>query len=81
MAKYSEYVHFCCTSEDINNVAYALMMSEAIKKIDFKIREITGNLKKNVKKYSAKAMLSYTCLLYTSPSPRDVEESRMPSSA
>ena len=25
--------------------------------------------------------LSATCLLYTSPSPRDVEESRMPSSA
>ena len=25
--------------------------------------------------------LSYPCLLYTSPSPRDVEESRMPSSA
>ena len=60
IAKYSEYVHFCCTSEDINNVAYALMMSEAIKHIDFKIREITDNLKKNVKKYSAKAMLSYT---------------------
>ena len=26
-------------------------------------------------------VLSDTCLLYTSPSPRDVEESRMPSSA
>ena len=25
--------------------------------------------------------LGVTCLLYTSPSPRDVEESRMPSSA
>ena len=25
--------------------------------------------------------VSYACLLYTSPSPRDVEESRMPSSA
>ena len=25
--------------------------------------------------------VAYTCLLYTSPSPRDVEESRMPSSA
>ena len=25
--------------------------------------------------------LGYRCLLYTSPSPRDVEESRMPSSA
>ena len=28
-----------------------------------------------------KAAQSKTCLLYTSPSPRDVEESRMPSSA
>ena len=27
------------------------------------------------------AMTANTCLLYTSPSPRDVEESRMPSSA
>ena len=27
------------------------------------------------------ATLTPTCLLYTSPSPRDVEESRMPSSA
>ena len=26
-------------------------------------------------------ILVYICLLYTSPSPRDVEESRMPSSA
>ena len=26
-------------------------------------------------------VLHYFCLLYTSPSPRDVEESRMPSSA
>ena len=27
------------------------------------------------------ALQDYSCLLYTSPSPRDVEESRMPSSA
>ena len=27
------------------------------------------------------SVFSYSCLLYTSPSPRDVEESRMPSSA
>ena len=26
-------------------------------------------------------VITWTCLLYTSPSPRDVEESRMPSSA
>ena len=30
---------------------------------------------------SGKANSAYTCLLYTSPSPRDVEEYRMPSSA
>ena len=28
-----------------------------------------------------KPKFAYFCLLYTSPSPRDVEESRMPSSA
>ena len=32
-------------------------------------------------KITAIAGESSTCLLYTSPSPRDVEESRMPSSA
>ena len=33
------------------------------------------------KAWLALAHKSDTCLLYTSPSPRDVEESRMPSSA
>ena len=33
------------------------------------------------KKISVQTPLTKTCLLYTSPSPRDVEESRMPSSA
>ena len=30
---------------------------------------------------SVRGVVNITCLLYTSPSPRDVEESRMPSSA
>ena len=30
---------------------------------------------------SGKSTLSYVCLLYTSPSPRDLSTSRMPSSA
>lgn len=29
MRKAKEYVHFCCTSEDINNVAYSVMLTEA----------------------------------------------------
>ena len=33
------------------------------------------------RKNPVKEKLEYSCLLYTSPSPRDVEESRMPSSA
>ena len=33
------------------------------------------------RKERQKTALTYLCLLYTSPSPRDVEESRMPSSA
>ena len=37
--------------------------------------EITPNSKK------ASDVFDMSCLLYTSPSPRDVEESRMPSSA
>ena len=31
--------------------------------------------------FGIKKTLPHICLLYTSPSPRDVEESRMPSSA
>ena len=34
-----------------------------------------------MRKISSEALLYTDCLLYTSPSPRDVEESRMPSSA
>ena len=36
---------------------------------------------RQVKEVDYGTFMSMTCLLYTSPSPRDVEESRMPSSA
>ena len=50
---------------------------------------VTGKVKpgskaaKRRKSYCARSLgqLKRACLLYTSPSPRDVEESRMPSSA
>ena len=43
-----------------------------------KLTELIQNLSANM---GGVGENSYTCLLYTSPSPRDVEESRMPSSA
>ena len=41
----------------------------------------TDNSNKKPDEWYINTNESYTCLLYTSPSPRDVEESRMPSSA
>lgn len=33
LAKVSEFIHFCCTSEDINNLSYALCLKDARKNI------------------------------------------------
>ena len=33
IVKYNEFIHFACTSEDINNLSYALMLSEAREKV------------------------------------------------
>ena len=45
--------------------------------------KITGYLHGELKQLSTEEFAGFvsSCLLYTSPSPRDVEESRMPSSA
>ena len=59
---------------DIVAIALNLMMS------DYKDN---GNIDDTSKQFPSSIMLEalVSCLLYTSPSPRDVEESRMPSSA
>ena len=55
-----ELIHFCATSEDINNISYALMFKEnkilLIKELDKLIKEINFL----VKKYSNTPMLSRT---------------------
>ena len=45
--------------------------------------DVLGELEKEIKEKERKEIIEwiYGCLLYTSPSPRDVEETRMPSSA
>ena len=44
-------------------------------------RSIAWGISKKLANEGAELAFTYVCLLYTSPSPRDVEESRMPSSA
>ena len=43
--------------------------------------EILGKVREAVRKVAIDKGFDYICLLYTSPSPRDLSTSRMPSSA
>jgi len=56
-----EMVHFCCTSEDINNLAYACMLSEGTKEVIVPaMRELVGELRGWAADYAATPMLSLT---------------------
>ena len=65
----AEVVAICDTNEGSKNKAKSLVKDSTI---------FYNNLNELI---SANIADAYICLLYTSPSPRDVEESRMPSSA
>ena len=59
--KYTQFVHFECTSEDVNNLAHALMLKECLDKILIpSLKELIENVKENAKKYKNIAMLSHT---------------------
>lgn len=58
---YKSFVHFACTSEDINNVAYALMMKEAIAQvIQPTLAEISGGITMLAKQHGDVPMLART---------------------
>ncbi len=61
LAKSSEFFHFACTSEDINNLSYALMLKEArdtvlVPAIEDVIHDITNG----ARVYAAQSMLART---------------------
>ncbi|QCI17659.1 adenylosuccinate lyase [Buchnera aphidicola (Acyrthosiphon lactucae)] len=57
----SEFVHFGCTSEDINNISYALMIKDARDQIILPLWEqIISTLKKIAYKYQKYPLLSLT---------------------
>ncbi|MBI3343507.1 MAG: adenylosuccinate lyase [Gammaproteobacteria bacterium] len=57
----SEFLHFGCTSEDINNIAYALLLREAREQVIVPLMdELIAALKGLAKKYAAQPILSRT---------------------
>ena len=60
-ARVLEFVHFACTSEDINNLAYALMITESREKVMLpKLDELIDALRALARKHAARPMLSRT---------------------
>ncbi|MFM2476936.1 adenylosuccinate lyase [Celerinatantimonas sp. MCCC 1A17872] len=65
----SEFIHFACTSEDINNLSYALMLSEARENIlKAQLNEMIDAISELAKQYAAIPMLSHTHGQPASPS-------------
>ena len=61
LKKISGFIHFACTSEDINNLAYALMIKEAIAQvIQPTLAEIIGSITLLGKQHADAAMLART---------------------
>jgi adenylosuccinate lyase len=57
----SEFIHFACTSEDINNLAYALMLRAAREDVLHPaMRELTAKLRAMAVEYAELPMLSRT---------------------
>jgi adenylosuccinate lyase len=64
-----EFVHFACTSEDINNLSYALMLSEARQSVLLpKLDDLIQTLRTMAHAYAALPMLSRTHGQTASPS-------------
>ncbi len=61
LTAHQEWVHFGCTSEDINNLAYALMLKEGLEEVIFPALDaIFAHLNMKAQNYAAIAMLSRT---------------------
>ena len=60
LEKVSEFIHFACTSEDINNLSYALMLKEGRTVIIEQITDCIAAIKKIAVDTAAQPMLSRT---------------------
>ncbi len=61
LAQSLEFVHFACTSEDINNLSYALMLEQARREVLLpRLDEVIGRLRELAHAHAALPMLSRT---------------------
>ncbi|MGV6807122.1 MAG: adenylosuccinate lyase [bacterium] len=60
LAAVSEYVHFACTSEDINNLSHALMLKEGLSVLLSDIDSVVADLKVKATTFADVPMLSRT---------------------
>ena len=61
LVKIGEFIHFACTSEDINNLAYASMLREARDTVLApRIREVIAAIQEHALAHAAQPMLSRT---------------------
>ena len=56
----SEFVHFACTSEDINNLSHALMLRDGVPVIAHEMRAIIAGVEALAREYAQLPMLSRT---------------------
>ncbi|WP_296404027.1 adenylosuccinate lyase [Psychrobacter sp.] len=55
-----EFIHFACTSEDINNLSYALMLKDSREILVAKLQEVTDSIVALAKEHATQPMLSRT---------------------
>ncbi len=60
LEKRGEFVHFACTSEDINNMSHALMLRDGLKVLRAAQNEMTDKLAAMAHEFAAVPMLAHT---------------------
>ncbi|AVJ57310.1 adenylosuccinate lyase [Idiomarina sp. OT37-5b] len=61
LAKISEFIHFACTSEDINNLSHGLMLATARDEVLVPLmQELVDTVKAKAKEYKSVAMMART---------------------
>lgn len=56
----SEFIHFACTSEDINNLAYGVMLADGLDAMRPRLHEIVDSIARLADEHAAQPMLART---------------------